>query len=178
MILFLKFFALVTSILLLTFIFLFVSHFAFLQKKRETPKNKKNECNDESYQLTDTIQMKAIVSCNCIDPVVPSLFQISGYADCHTLQRMFKGNMLCRHGCLGLGSCAAVCPTDAITIQKGLISISNACTGCGKCISECPKQLIRLVSINSINSFLCAAHNAIGDFSFCPTAKNGYLIKK
>lgn len=177
MILFLQILALLTSIIFLTLMYMFLSYFVSLRIKIKPQKIHENSIINGTSQLTDEIQMKAIISCNRIAPDVPTFFQVSGYADCHTLQGMFQGNMLCRHGCLGLGSCTYVCPADAIIIEKGTIFVSDACIGCGNCISECPKQLISLVPVNSSSSFLCATHEIAGDFSFCPTAKNGYRIK-
>lgn len=56
------------------------------------------------------------------------------------------GPKACEYGCLGYGSCADVCPEDAITIVNGIAYIDmEACVGCGKCSDICPKGLIELV---------------------------------
>ena len=52
----------------------------------------------------------------------------------------------CDFGCIGLGSCAAVCPQNAITIKDGVAEVNAAkCIGCGLCAKACPKGLIELV---------------------------------
>ena len=52
----------------------------------------------------------------------------------------------CEYGCMGYGSCANVCPEDAITIVNGIAFVDKeACVACGKCADICPKGLIELV---------------------------------
>lgn len=52
----------------------------------------------------------------------------------------------CKYGCVGLGSCVAACPFDAIHISEHGIPIVNVekCTGCGNCVDACPRKLIEL----------------------------------
>ena len=48
------------------------------------------------------------------------------------------GFMSCDYGCIGLGSCAAVCPEKAISIVDGKAKIDNTlCVGCGVCQQLC-----------------------------------------
>jgi NADPH-dependent glutamate synthase beta subunit-like oxidoreductase len=56
---------------------------------------------------------------------------------------------VCTVGCLGLGTCARVCPFDAITMgADGLPVVSEErCTGCGTCERVCPKHIITLSSV-------------------------------
>ena len=52
----------------------------------------------------------------------------------------------CDYGCLGFGSCAAVCAFDAIRVVDGVAIVdAGKCTGCGRCAEACPKNLIELV---------------------------------
>ena len=52
----------------------------------------------------------------------------------------------CGYGCLGLGSCAAVCPENAIRVVNGVAMVNRRkCVGCGLCVKACPKNLIELV---------------------------------
>lgn len=56
------------------------------------------------------------------------------------------GDKECRYGCLGLGDCAAVCPTDAITISRGVAVIDpEKCIGCELCVQACPVNVIEMV---------------------------------
>lgn len=58
-----------------------------------------------------------------------------------------EGILECRWGCLGLGSCAAVCKLGAIKVgARGVAEVDrNKCVGCGLCVKACPQGIIRLV---------------------------------
>jgi len=44
--------------------------------------------------------------------------------------------------CTGCGSCAEVCPADAITIENDLAIVNEDCIDCLTCIDECPENAI------------------------------------
>jgi Na+-translocating ferredoxin:NAD+ oxidoreductase RNF subunit RnfB len=73
-------------------------------------------------------------------------FEYYGLQNCKAANMIKGGNKNCKFGCLGYGSCAAVCPFDAIQITENNIAKVDytKCTGCGKCIEECPKKVITL----------------------------------
>ena len=51
----------------------------------------------------------------------------------------------CTYGCVGFGSCGAVCPQNAITVDNGIAVVDpEKCVACGLCVKECPKGLIEL----------------------------------
>lgn len=58
-----------------------------------------------------------------------------------------EGVLLCRWGCIGLGSCVEACRLDAIHI--GPLGSAQTdwekCMGCGLCVKACPQGLIELV---------------------------------
>lgn len=58
-----------------------------------------------------------------------------------------EGILECRWGCLGLGSCAAVCKQGAIKVgARGVAEVDrDKCVGCGLCVKACPQGIIRLV---------------------------------
>lgn len=58
-----------------------------------------------------------------------------------------EGILECRWGCLGLGSCAAVCKLGAIKVgTRGVAEVDrDKCVGCGLCVKACPQGIIRLV---------------------------------
>lgn len=58
-----------------------------------------------------------------------------------------EGILECRWGCLGLGSCAAVCKLGAIKVgARGVAEVDRGkCVGCGLCVKACPQGIIRLV---------------------------------
>ena len=68
--------------------------------------------------------------------------------DCRqTLAEHPEGILECRWGCLGLGSCAAVCKLGAIKVgARGVAEVDrDKCVGCGLCVKACPQGIIRLV---------------------------------
>jgi len=133
---------------------------------------------DDSIVHADPQKMKAIIHCDRISPESPEFFSVSGYMDCSTLSKVFQGNLMCRYGCLGLGSCAVACPSDAIILKKGRIFVTEQCTGCGACVQMCPKNLISLVSIESASSWTCPVSGHNEQFAFCATADHGCLIER
>ena len=40
--------------------------------------------------------------------------------------------------CIECGSCAAVCPVEAISAGEGQYVISDKCIDCGSCADTCP----------------------------------------
>jgi NADPH-dependent glutamate synthase beta subunit-like oxidoreductase len=72
-----------------------------------------------------------------------------GLSDCRAASLLGGGMKICEIGCLGLGSCAAVCPFDAIVMGPDNLPVVDAekCTGCGTCERVCPKHIITLSSV-------------------------------
>ena len=73
----------------------------------------------------------------------------NGLDDCRAVALLGGGMKVCTIGCLGLGTCARVCPFDAIAMgPEGLPVVDEKkCTGCGTCERVCPKHIITLSSI-------------------------------
>jgi len=76
-------------------------------------------------------------------------YQYDGVMDCRAVAALSGGMKMCRIGCLGLGTCAASCPFDAIAMgPDGLPVVDEVkCTGCGTCERVCPKHIIKLSSV-------------------------------
>ncbi len=56
------------------------------------------------------------------------------------------GPIDCSYGCLALGDCIKICPTNALEIKDNRIEVNNQkCINCGKCITICPRNLFELV---------------------------------
>lgn len=64
----------------------------------------------------------------------------------------------CKFGCLGLGSCAKVCPEGAIRIiDKKAVVDESLCIACGKCLKTCPHNLIELVPASATYRVQCSS---------------------
>ena len=76
-------------------------------------------------------------------------FVYDGMNDCRAAAMLSGGMKVCTIGCLGLGTCARVCPFNAITMgADGLPAVDEIlCTGCGTCERVCPKHIITLSSV-------------------------------
>jgi NADPH-dependent glutamate synthase beta subunit-like oxidoreductase/NAD-dependent dihydropyrimidine dehydrogenase PreA subunit len=72
-----------------------------------------------------------------------------GLDDCRAVALLGGGMKVCTIGCLGLGTCARVCPFNAIVMgPEGLPVVDEKkCTGCGTCERVCPKHIINLSSV-------------------------------
>jgi len=46
--------------------------------------------------------------------------------------------------CKGIGTCAEVCPVEAITVEDKAKIDEETCVDCGTCIDECPEEAISL----------------------------------
>ena len=80
----------------------------------------------------------------------------NGINDCAAAQATAGGDKGCTYGCLGYGSCARVCPVNAIAISNGLAKVDkNRCIACGKCVAACPRKLIKLVPSSAVIHVLC-----------------------
>ena len=76
-------------------------------------------------------------------------YTYNGLDDCRAVALLGGGMKVCTIGCLGLGTCARVCPFNAIAMgPQGLPVVDEKkCTGCGTCERVCPKHIINLSSI-------------------------------
>lgn len=67
---------------------------------------------------------------------------------CRQMLAEEAGKVPCKWGCLGGGSCVAVCRLNAIRITgRGAAEVDTGkCVGCGLCVKICPRGLIRITS--------------------------------
>jgi electron transport complex protein RnfB len=89
----------------------------------------------------------AVVCCQGDRGKARELFCYQGLENCAAAQLVAGGSKACQYGCLGLGTCAGVCPFDALIMgDKGLPVVDDKkCTGCGLCVSACPRDIIQLI---------------------------------
>jgi NADPH-dependent glutamate synthase beta subunit-like oxidoreductase len=91
----------------------------------------------------------ALTGCTYSVADADTKFAYDGMNDCRAAALLSGGMKVCTIGCLGLGTCAQVCPFDAITMgPEGLPVVHEGrCTGCGTCERACPKHIITLSSV-------------------------------
>ncbi len=106
-------------------------------------------------------RLVALVLCNGDDQVARKRFFYNGIYDCTSAALLFGGDKACSHGCLGLGTCAGVCPFGAIDmLPSGLARVNpEKCTGCTKCVGSCPKGIIKMVPAVRALHILCSSHD-------------------
>lgn len=78
-----------------------------------------------------------------------SPYRYLGAQDCRVAVATGGGSKACPYGCVGLGTCVTVCPSNAITMGKNGIPIIDRekCTGCGVCVRTCPRHVIDLAPV-------------------------------
>ena len=105
------------------------------------------------------VKKVAFVKCAGTCEKASDKYQYSGVQSCiEAMNVPGAGPKGCEFGCMGFGSCAAVCPENAISIVNGIAHIDEeACVGCGKCAETCPKALIDLVPENKKTRVQCSS---------------------
>ena len=69
-----------------------------------------------------------------------------------------KAMGLCTTGCLGQGSCTAVCRYDAIKVVNGTAFVdAEKCVGCRDCTYACPRHLITMVPYKGMKLVPCSS---------------------
>jgi len=77
-------------------------------------------------------------------------FKYEGVEDCRAAVLASGGDKACVYGCLGYGTCARVCPFDAIVMSEEFLPVVDPakCTACGKCAQACPKKVIEILPLS------------------------------
>lgn len=102
---------------------------------------------------------RAVVLCAGDCDSAKQKYTYQGAGDCVAAARLAGGGKRCAAGCLGEGSCAAVCTSDAISIVNGVAVVDPVkCGGCGACVQICPKKLIVLVPRDADLAVTCSSH--------------------
>jgi electron transport complex protein RnfB len=106
-------------------------------------------------------KMVAVVNCQGDNVKAKDKYLYLGIRDCRTAQQLAGGPKQCPGGCVGLATCAKVCPFDAIEITAQGLAVVNRekCTGCQKCVSACPRQVISMAPYSATVHVLCNSHD-------------------
>lgn len=101
-------------------------------------------------------KMVARVMCAGTPELARQKYQFDGPLDCYSAAALGGGEKMCPHGCLGFGSCVAVCKFDAIHIVNGVAVVDvDKCVACGACAAECPKNIIKILPLASKYIITC-----------------------
>jgi len=110
-------------------------------------------------QVAPEAEARLVAQLVCLgdSSVAKEKFTYHGVPDCRVAMMYSGGSKACRFGCLGLGTCARICPFDAITMsEKGLPIIDiDKCTGCAKCKNSCPKQVLDMINAETFHYVHC-----------------------
>ncbi len=105
-----------------------------------------------------TSRMRAQVMCSGTLECAEKKLRYKGVSDCRAAAALGGGEKLCPNGCIGLGTCADVCPFDAIEIKDDLAQVNYMkCQGCGLCVTACPKGIIKLIPYDSKHWVGCSS---------------------
>lgn len=65
----------------------------------------------------------------------------------------------CAWACFGLGTCAAVCPADAIRLADGIAVVdADKCISCAQCVAVCPQHIIAMRPDSAKIEVRCSSH--------------------
>lgn len=114
-----------------------------------------------------TKRMRAQVMCSGTGELTTKKYIYAGAHDCEAAARLGGGDKLCPNSCIGLGSCSAACPFDAIRVVDDVAVVeSDKCRGCGVCVAACPRHIIKMIPYG--------AAQWVG----CMSAEKGALTRK
>ncbi len=102
----------------------------------------------------------AVVACNG-GTRAKDKFKYQGLADCRVAVKTMGGPKNCKYACVGQGTCAGVCPVNAITMQEDGIPLINSelCVGCTKCVAVCPSNIIYMIERKKKVYIKCRSHD-------------------
>ncbi|MGI6039815.1 MAG: RnfABCDGE type electron transport complex subunit B [Eubacteriales bacterium] len=113
-------------------------------------------------ELEKNTRLAAFVNCSGGNNAAKR-YNYIGISDCHAAMRLADGPIVCRFGCLGLGSCVKACPFGAIHLENGVAKVDHEiCTGCLICVDTCPKHVIHPVPYYADVNVACSSHEKGG----------------
>jgi RnfABCDGE-type electron transport complex B subunit len=122
-------------------------------------KEKEKVAETLGVKLEKKVKQVAVLCCGG-GKKVKERFQYNGLQDCIAADMVLRGQKECVYGCLGFGTCAEVCPFDAISMsEEGLPVVDfEKCRTCGKCVEICPKGLFALIPATGKVILACSSH--------------------
>jgi RnfABCDGE-type electron transport complex B subunit len=111
-----------------------------------------------------SVKKVAVVHC-CGGTKALDKYLYEGIKECVAAAALHAGYKACRYGCLGFGTCVAVCPFGAITMGPDRLPVvdDGKCTGCSKCVLVCPKKIIALWPAAQRVYVACCSHDTAKD---------------
>ena len=119
--------------------------------------------------VSDKKRKRAFLACSRNMDAAGTLFTSAPPENCHSAVMLYGGGKRCSGGCIGYGTCAGVCPVEAIEIKNGLPVIDpEKCIGCGICVKECPKKILALIddTPEAIEKKRCTEYCVRDDLNF------------
>ncbi len=107
-------------------------------------------------------KIKIIAALHCNGGTkVKDKFLYDGTRDCPAANTCLGGPKECMYGCIGLGTCARICPFGAITMSDQNLPVvdPHKCKACNKCVQACPKKLFTLIPHTHPVYIGCASHD-------------------
>ena len=95
---------------------------------------------------------------------VKGRFRYNGLKDCIAANLVMQGQKECLYGCLSFGTCARICPFDAINIKNNSWKRNKrSCFGCGVCVENCEQNALEYKDANIQYVLACAAKACVQD---------------
>lgn len=112
-------------------------------------------------EASEHVPQVAIVHCKGGVSTSAQRLDYDGIADCRAAILVGGNPKACIFGCLGFGTCKAVCPFGAVELDDdGIVHIDTVkCTGCGNCVAACPVRIIELAPIDMKVHVRCSSHD-------------------
>ena len=110
-------------------------------------------------EAEETEPLKAVLVCQ--GRQVPARIEYRGVADCRAAALIAGGERACPYACIGLGTCAEVCPVGAIRMDADRLPVidEEACIGCGACAKVCPQQVIEVQPVSKTVHVRCRSRD-------------------